>query len=328
MPTGDAVLVTGAGGLVGAAVVDALVRQGRTVVALDIGRPPQELAAAWQLAPGRAVTVMLDVQDPRSTADVIRAHGVRRIVHGATITAGADRDASDPESIVSVNVLGTIAVLRAARAAGIERTLVLSSNAVYGPNALLGDVLDEAATQPDPRTVYAITKFAAERTAQRLADLWSLEVRIARLTSIYGRYERDTGLRDTLSPLYQATVAARAGELVVLPGPGRRDWMYSRDVGAGIVALLDAPTLPEPIYHVSTGTTFTVADWCALLRQRYPRFSWRMAEMGEAATIDYFGFGERRPLAVTRLMRDTQFRPVFGADQALADWLEWLDSIY
>lgn len=320
-----AVLVTGAGGLVGAAAVAALVRQGRTAVALDRVAPPAGVTADWGEGPGCAVVVAQDVRDADGVAAAMRAHDVGRVIHGATITAGADRDASDPESIVDVNLLGTIAVLRAAKACDIERAIVLSSNAVYGPNALVGDELDEAVTQPDPRTMYAITKLAAERAALRLAELWSLEVRIARLTSIYGRYERDTGLRDTLSPLYQATMAARAGEAVVLPGPGRRDWMYSRDVGAGIVALLDAPALPEPVYHVSTGATFTVADWCALLQSRYPRFSWRLAEPGEAATIDYFGFGERTPLAVARFMRDTKFRPAFDAGQALADWIEWLD---
>jgi nucleoside-diphosphate-sugar epimerase len=321
----EPVLVTGAGGLVGAAVVEALVRQGRAVVALDRAAPPGDIVADWSAGPGRAVALTADVRDADAVAQAIRAHGARRIVHGATITAGVERDASDPEGIVGVNVLGTIAVLRAARAAGVERVLVLSSNAVYGPNALVGDVLDEVATQPDPRTMYAITKFAAERAALRLAELWGLDVRIARLTSIYGCFERDTGMRDTLSPLYQATMAARLGEAVVLPGPGRRDWMYSRDVGAGIAALLDAPALPEPVYHVSAEQVFTVADWCALLQRRYPGFGWRLAGPGEAATIDYFGFGERRPLAVTRFMRDTQFRPAYDAGRALADWIDWLD---
>jgi nucleoside-diphosphate-sugar epimerase len=321
----DAVLVTGAGGLVGAAVVEALVRRGTKVVALDRSPPPAEVAAAWSGHPGRTITVTGDVRDSDALAQVIRENAVRRLIHGATVTAGADRDATDPEGIVSVNVLGTISVLRAARATGMGRMLVLSSNAVYGPNAQVGDELDEVATQPDPRTMYAITKFAAERTALRLAELWSLDLRIARLSSIYGRYERDTGLRDTLSPLYQATMAARAGTPVVLPGPGRRDWMYSRDVGSGIAALIDAPALPEPVYHVSTGRPFSVADWCGLLQRRYPGFSWRVAEAGEPATIDYFSFGERRPLAVTKFMRDTQFRPAYDAERALGDWLEWLD---
>jgi nucleoside-diphosphate-sugar epimerase len=321
----DAVLVTGAGGLVGAALVEALLRQGRRVVALDWAPPPAQVTAEWARGPGEAITVALDVRDADALSETMRAHDVSRVIHGATVTAGIDRDASDPEGIVGVNVLGTIAVLRAAKAGGIARVLVLSSNAVYGPNALVGDELDEAATQPDPRTMYAITKLAAERSALRLAELWSLEVRIARLTSIYGRYERDTGLRDTLSPLYQAMMAARAGKSIVLPGPGRRDWMYSRDVGAGLVALLDAPALPDPVYHVSTGQGFAVAEWCALLQQRYPAFGWRIADPRERATIDYFGFGERRPLSVTRFLRDTQFRPNFDAERALVDWMDWLD---
>lgn len=321
-----AVLVTGACGLVGAALTESLVRAGRTVVAVDRNPPPAFCNHAWSRGPGTAVPLTADIRDTPALVEEMRRHGVVQVVHGATITAGRDRDFADPEGIVETNVLGTIAVLRAAREVKAGRVIVVSSNAVYGPNAFVGEILDEALTQPNPQTMYSITKLAAERSAQRLGELWGLPLHIARLTSIYGRFERNTGVRDTLSPLFQVTLAARAGEAVTLPSPGIRDWMYGPDVGNALRALLQAPALTEPIYHVSAGKTFSVAEWCAALAHVYPAFSWRLAAEGEKASIDYFGFGERKPMSVERLTRDTAFQSAWPLEKALADWAEWLDA--
>lgn len=320
------VLVTGACGLVGAALTESLVRAGHTVVAVDRNPPPAFCNHAWSRGPGTAVPLVADIRDTAALVEEMRRHGVTRVLHGATVTAGRDRDMSDPEGIVETNVLGTIAVLRAAREVRAGRVIVVSSNAVYGPNAFVGDLLDEARTQPDPQTMYSITKLAAERSAQRLADLWGLPLHIARLTSIYGRFERDTGARDTLSPLFQVTLAARSGQAVTLPSAGLRDWMYGPDVGNALRALLQAERLTEPIYHVSAGRTFSVADWCAALAHVYPGFSWRLAAEGETASIDYFGFGERKPMSVQRLTRDTGFQSAWPLEKALADWVAWLDA--
>jgi len=321
-----AVLVTGACGLVGAALTEALVRAGRTVVAVDRHPPPAFCNHAWSRGPGTAVPLAADIRDTPALLEAMSRHAVTEVVHGATITAGRDRDLSDPEGVVETNLLGTIAVLRAAREVKAARVIVVSSNAVYGPNAFLGEVLDEVMTQPNPQTMYSITKFAAERTALRLAELWGLGLHIARLTSIYGRFERDTGVRDTLSPIFQVTLAARAGQAVTLPGAGLRDWMYGADVGNALRALLQAPKLREPVYHVSAGRTFSVADWCAALTHVYPAFRWRLAEAGETASIDYFGFGERKPMSVERFTRDTGFQSAWPFEKALADWVAWLDQ--
>jgi len=52
-------------------------------------------------------------------------------------------------------------------------------------------------------SLHAISKFAAERVALRLRQLWQLDLVCARLGSVIGPWERDTGVRDTLSPHLQ-----------------------------------------------------------------------------------------------------------------------------
>src|SRR2546426_4740451 len=116
------VLVTGASGLVGSHVVEALVARGEPVRALV---RPASRAAVLRLG---AEAVTGDVTDP--AAWQAAARGVRAIVHSAAIV---QRRASW-EQYVAVNVDGTRLAVDAARTAG-ARLIHISSVAGYARSA-------------------------------------------------------------------------------------------------------------------------------------------------------------------------------------------------
>ncbi|WP_374448646.1 NAD-dependent epimerase/dehydratase family protein [Stella sp.] len=315
-------LVTGAAGFVAAALVEEAARRGETVVAVDRTPPPPALAAAWAALPGRVRFAVADVLDAAAIGDVLARHRPAVVVHGAAITAGPAREAAAPAAILETNIVGVARVLEAAKAAGIGRIVHLSSASAYGAAAYDGAVLDEEATPSRPESLYAVTKFAGERTALRLGELWGIDVRAARLTAVFGRWERDTGVRDTLSPQFQATAAAlRAGE-AVLDRPGQRDWIYARDVAEALLALRDAPSA-APVVNVGPGREWSVACWCGLLAERFPGFRWRLAERGEAATIALHGDRDRRPLAAERLAA-VGYRSAWRLERSFEDYMEWV----
>jgi len=174
--------------------------------------------------------------------------------------------------VIGTNVIGTINALKAFRASGAKRFVYVSSNAVYGANSLSFPALEEEGTVCDPRSLYAISKLAAELTSLRLADLWKADVRIARLSSVFGPWERDTGVRDTLNPMLQTTLAALRGEEAVLERPCRRDWIYSRDVATALLELTRSQRLQHSIYNIGPGVNrnWTIADWCDRLPRPSP----------------------------------------------------------
>ena len=206
-----------------------------------------------------------DVRDRRALGDALASSGADRVVHGAVITAGRARESRDPASIVATNVQGTVNVLEAARHAGVARFVFLSSASVYGDNATAHPWLSEADTAPRPRSLYAVTKHAAEGVARRYGEIFDMAVVAARLSAVFGRWEHDTGLRDTLSPPYLLAGLAAAGARAVLAREGERDWIYGPDAAGGIIALLDAPALGHDVYNVSTGRTWSLRAWCERL---------------------------------------------------------------
>ena len=167
----------------------------------------------------------------RPSRSVIAA-GYDAIILGAAITAGPEREASDPETILRVNLLAQTPILIAARSSGVKRIINLSSAAAYGASAFRNVLLDEE-TPCDPASLYAITKFASEKVAARLAGLWQQEIISVRLSAVFGPWERSNDVRDTPSP--QAQIAGRDAGGVRRPfcrvrasGTGSMPWMSRR----------------------------------------------------------------------------------------------------
>lgn len=320
-------LVTGGCGFVGLNLAEELIAKGEHVVLLDrIGLTPAAQSVFRHHAAHVSV-VQADVRDAPRLAEVFRSHGIRRVIHTAVITAGAERESAQANDVIEVNLRGTVNVLEAAKAARCTRVICVSSGAAYGKTLFEPTPLREETSASRPDTVYGITKFAAEQIALRLGDLWGLDVICVRIGSVCGPWEVDTGVRDLLTAQLQVARLAVRGQAAVVPTKEvRRDWVYSRDVAAGLVAVLDAQTPKHRVYHLSSGIPWdgTFSHWCDLLHEAYPKFSWHIAARGETPNVSFLVEGDRASMVIERIVEDIGFRPRFGPREAYADYLRWM----
>jgi UDP-glucuronate 4-epimerase len=322
MPT----LITGGCGFVGINLAEALLSKGEAVVLFDRRPLPDEARSALGATHSPLAIVSGDARDTGALTQLIREHRVERVVHAAVITSGVQRETSQPRDIIDVNIGGTVSVMEAARAAGCRRVLYVSSGAAYG------QVLDEAGPLKEdapsrPDTLYGITKYAAERTVLRLRALWGFDALCVRLGTVFGPWEYATAARDRLSPQLQLARLALRGEAAVLPAREvRRDWVYSRDVAAGLVALIEAGRTAPALFHLSSGRDWTgfFPRWCAQLQAAYPRFSWGVAAAAEQPNIEYNAAADRATMDVSRIATDAGFVPRFGPREAAEDFISWI----
>ncbi|MZD03540.1 NAD-dependent epimerase/dehydratase family protein [Streptomyces sp. SID5785] len=182
------VLVTGGSGHVGSHVVKRLLDDGyrvRTTV-----RSPDSAARVRQ-AVGGAPADRLEYAEAELTADAgwaEAAAGCDYVLHVASPFPATQPD--DPDEVIVPARDGALRVLRAARDAGVKRTVLTSSFAAVGYSRRPGDTYDESDwTDPaDDNTPYVRSKAVAERAAWDFvaAEGGGTELSVINPTGIFG----------------------------------------------------------------------------------------------------------------------------------------------
>jgi UDP-glucose 4-epimerase/UDP-glucuronate 4-epimerase len=319
-------LITGGAGFVGLALAERLRHDGEAVTLVDL---PARDGEQRVVPPPGCHIVAGDLREDETLQRIFEDDSIERVVHAAAITPSAQRERDDAASIMDVNVVATAKLLqRCARAPGVKRVVVVSSVAVYGFSApAASGGYEEALSVPAPAGVYGISKLAAEQTALRIGEIHGLDVRIARLGPVFGRWEHMSGARQSMSPHHQVAHAARAGEDIVLPRPMRADWIYAPDAADALARLTYAATLEHAVYHVGGGRLTDVQQWCAELARRLPGMRWRMAGQHESSTVQYTLPVDRPALNTARLSNELDHHCHFDLELAAADYLNWCTAM-
>jgi nucleoside-diphosphate-sugar epimerase len=260
------VLITGGYGFIGAWIIRNLLARGDSVWVYDLREDARRLRLVLPESEVAKVTfVQGDVTDLKTLSAAISTHGITHVIHLAGLQVPTCR--ADPLLGAMVNVLGTLAVFEAVKAAGdqVKRLVYASSAAVFG-----GPDKYPAGSQGDdapliPSTHYGVFKCCNEGNARIYHQDFGISSVGLRPWTVYG-VGRDLGM--TSEPT-KAIKAVLLGRPYAINFGGWTDFQYVDDVAKTFVLSLERPYSGAKSYNLR-GAVVTLKDFHAALATVLP----------------------------------------------------------
>ena len=256
--TSRSVLVTGGAGFIGSHLVEALLADGCRVTVLDNFSTGRRNNLMHVASDPKLSVEEVDISDARRIAPYFR--GVDWVFH---IAALADIVPSIQQPLVyhRANVEGTVAVLEAARHAGVKRFLYTASGSCYG----IPDQLPTPETAPiRPQYPYALTKYVGEQYALHWAAVYKLPVVSLRLFNVFGPRSRTSGTYGAVFGVFLAQKLHNQPLTIVGDGTQTRDFTFVTDVVDAFLAAARSDVSGE-VFNVGSANMYSVNRLAELL---------------------------------------------------------------
>lgn len=291
------ILVTGAGGFLGAAVAGLAADRGHDVIALvrnAAGRRVAQLANSCEV-------VCADLGDRAAVAEMINTARPDIIVHSAWEGVGGAARTGD---IQFANIQSTVVLTDLAIAAGVQRIVGIGSQAEYG---LHNRRIDESAEQ-HPFLLYGAAKLAAYHLARQRCSEAGVGFAWLRLFSVYGPGDNP----DWLIPHVTAELLAGRAPRTSL-GTQLWDYLHIADAADGVLAAALASGA-DGAFNLSSDCAVSVRWIIERLRD--------LARPGFALTFGEIPFGPNQILHLqgdnNRLCGATGWQPRIDLESGLA----------
>jgi nucleoside-diphosphate-sugar epimerase len=318
------VLVTGARGFLGSALVNDLLESGYNVRALVRNPAPPSYRKAVDIVVG-------DIRDTQCAKQA--STGCDMVVHLAGRAHALDDDHVSDQDYQSINVDGTKHLLDGAVAGGVRTFIFASSVKVFGETTT-GSV-DES-EPPAPQSPYARSKWMAEQLVASYGKGGSLATLSLRLPLVYGPTEKGN--------LYRMIAAIDQGKFPPLPHlQAVRSMLHVKNFLLAVRAVLQSDRFLKPMYVVTDAKPYSITEVYDLLRKGLglqPPFSrvplWALSIGGQCGDIVQALFGKTAPLSSSTLekligqawyspealIRDTGYQPRYAFEDAVPELIQ------
>jgi UDP-glucose 4-epimerase len=243
------IFITGGAGFIGSHVVERLLERGDRVVVYD----SLTTGTADNLPP-EALLIEGDIRDKELAEKAVARWKPDGIIHLAA-QSKVGPSLEKPDEDLSINVLGTVHMLEAARKTGVSRFISASSAAVYGH----ADILPITETSPkEPLSPYGTSKLASEQYIQSYARLYPIRTAALRFANVYGPRQTVETEAGVITIFCEALLSEKQ-PYIQGDGGQTRDFVYVEDVAEAVIEALNNEAV-RGIYNVSSETQTSINE--------------------------------------------------------------------
>lgn len=310
------VLITGAAGFVGSALVRELLSRGETVIGVDsftdyYSADLKRANLAGLAGPNfRFHAVDLNQADLSEMLE-----GITVVYHQAGQPGVRSSWGDEFEEYTRANVSATQRLLEAARSvAGLKRFVYASSSSVYGEAERYPTTEQD---RPQPRSPYGVTKLAAEHLCSLYAANFGIPTVSLRYFTVYG-----PGQRPDMA-FTRFTRAAVSGREITLFGTGSqiRDFTFITDVVHANLLAAGSDCEPGSVFNVAGGSSVSINEALELIEQ----ISGTKLKVRREPAVS--GDVTRTGGATERIRKTLGWEPAVSIEEGLRAHVEWARSM-
>jgi dTDP-glucose 4,6-dehydratase len=319
-------LVTGGAGFIGSHLVRQLVSRypEMRVINLDLLTYAGNLENINDLqAAPNYVFERGDIRDSKAIQELMSRYAVDSVIHLAA-ESHVDRSIENPLAFVETNVLGTVALLNAARNAWKgdfegKRFYHISTDEVYGSLGDTGFFTEE--TPYDPRSPYSASKASSDHFVRAYFHTYGLPVILSNCSNNYGPYQ----FPEKLIPLMINNIYHEKPLPVYGDGKNTRDWLWVGDHAAAIDLILHQGRVGET-YNIGGNNEWKNIDLVHQLCDTMDELLGRPAGTSRALITfvkDRPGHDRRYAIDASKLRDELGWVPSVQASEGLRMTAQW-----
>ena len=255
-------LVTGGAGFIGSHLAETLanlVGVETVVVVDDLSNGSLKNLEVCRRT-GKLIFIHGDVRDETLMRKVLNDYGVDYIFHHAARVSVSD-SVKDPLTTESVNVGGTLAVLKVAMDFDIKRLVLASSCVIYGEAKNLPISEEEP---PRPKSPYGVSKMASEAYWILAHELYGLKTVALRYFNVYGPRQRPGEYGGVISS-FVSRVLKGLPPIVYGDGEQTRDFVHVRDVVKANLLAASKPRAIGEVFNIASGREISINELARLV---------------------------------------------------------------
>ncbi|UAY54950.1 dTDP-glucose 4,6-dehydratase [Arachidicoccus terrestris] len=319
-------IITGGAGFIGSHVVRRFVNEYPDYQIINLDK----LTYAGNLANLKDIEdkpnyrfIKADITDSQRMLDIFEKEQPDGIIHLAA-ESHVDRSISSPLEFVMTNVVGTVNLLNAARAAwkgnyDDHRFYHVSTDEVYGALGKNGMFTEQTAY--DPHSPYSASKASSDHFVRAYHDTYGINTVISNCSNNYGSHH----FPEKLIPLAIHNIQHHKPVPIYGKGENVRDWLFVED-HARAIDLIYHKAAPGSTYNIGGHNEWTNLDLiellCKIMDDRLGREPGNSAKLITFVT-DRAGHDLRYAIDADKLEKDLGWKPSLRLEEGLAKTVDW-----
>ncbi|MBP5429413.1 MAG: GDP-mannose 4,6-dehydratase [Elusimicrobiaceae bacterium] len=346
---GKTILITGAAGFIGAALVERVCREYPTarVIGVDSVNDYYDVSLKEyrlsQLKNLSNFTFLKGNLADKALITELFAKYQPQVVVNLAAQAGVRYSITNPDAYIEANLIGFYNILEACRHSydggktGVEHLVYASSSSVYGSNKKIPYAVEDKVD--NPVSLYAATKKSNELLAHAYSKLYNIPSTGLRFFTVYGPAGRPD------MAYFGFTNKLRVGEKIKIFNYGhcKRDFTYVDDIVEGVLRVMQGapkrqngedglPLAPYALYNIGNNSPETLLDFVQILQE----------ELVRAGVLPQtYDFEAHKELVAmqpgdvpttyadtTALEQDFGFKPHISLREGLRHFAQWYKDFY